>query len=76
MVEPQITNIDDDSPNYTELINDLNNKILKYKVFHFAYENRIELYDFFKVIQNVYVTKEGFIIEGEPLFKNIKDLLD
>ena len=76
MVEPQITNIDDDSRNYTELINDFNNQILKDKVFHFADENGIELYDFFKVIQNVYVTKEGFIIEGEPLFKNIKDLLD
>ena len=77
MIEPEIINIDDVSENsYEDLIKDFNDKILKDKVFRFVDENGIELYDFFKVIQNVNVTKDGFIIEGEPLFKNIKDLLD
>ena len=76
MFEPEIINIDDVSRNYTQLINDFNNQILKDKVFHFADENGIELYDFFKLIQNTTIVNGGIIIEGPALLKSIQDIFE
>ena len=52
------------------------NKYLNNKEFYFVDNNGIELFDFFKLIQNTSIVKGGIVIEGEGLLKSIKDIFE
>ena len=52
------------------------NSYLENKEFYFADKNGIELYDFFKLIQNTTIVKGGIIIEGEGLLKSVQDIFE
>ena len=52
------------------------NSYLENKEFYFADKNGIELYDFFKLIQNTTIVNGGIIIEGPALLKSIQDIFE
>ena len=52
------------------------NSYLENKEFYFADNNGIELYDFFKLIQNTTIVNGGIIIEGPALLKSIQDIFE
>ena len=52
------------------------NSYLQNKEFYFVDNNGIELYDFFKLIQNTTIVKGGIIIEGEGLLKSVQDIFE
>ena len=58
-----------------KLINYINS-YLQNKEFYFVDNNGIELYDFFKLIQNTTIVKGGIIIEGEGLLKSVQDIFE
>ena len=74
----KVDNINSDTlkiKSHDKLKSDINS-YLENKEFYFADKNGIELYDFFKLIQNTTIVNGGIIIEGPALLKSIQDIFE